>query len=165
MEFARPWQRFVASIIDTAIFGALCYILYLLIPNPTSTQALIDLLKALGTFSCSFDEFVDYITVISNGAALLYFIIAFFIHLILFVVVPCITDGKTIGKYIMRIRIVKLSEKRMSFGTLFLRQIIGIFLDFYTLGITIIISLISIFYAKGNRVIHDRMTNTLVVRD
>ena len=40
MEFARPWQRFIASIIDTAVFAAFCYLLYLLIPNPTANEAL-----------------------------------------------------------------------------------------------------------------------------
>jgi len=165
MEFARPWQRFIASIIDTAVFAVFCYLLYLLIPNPTATEALGNLFKDFFTFNWSFSAFVDNITLMSNGRALLYFFIAFAFYLIIYVIVPCITDGKTLGKYIMRIRIVKLSEKRMSFGTLFLRQIVSVFLDFYSMGITLIISLFSIFYAKGNRIVHDRMTNTLVVKE
>lgn len=164
MEFASPWQRFLASLIDTAVFIGLLVLLVLLFPNPPAYQAILDLGKSIITFSCSFDVLVDYLSQMSNGTFLITFVIAFGLYIITYIVVPCITNGQTLGKYIMGIRIVKLSEKKMSFGTLFLRQIVAVILDFYTLGATIIISAFSIFYAKGNRIIHDRMSNTLVVK-
>ncbi|MGI6378360.1 MAG: RDD family protein [Bacilli bacterium] len=166
MEFAHPLQRIFAWLVDLAVLFALILLIHSLFYNPEADNAVKQLFLDFVTFKLTFSSWVHYFTIMSNDRSLMFFISAVLIYTFFYVIIPCLTNGYTIGKIFFQIRVVKLNEKKMSFGTMFLRQILGsLVLGFFSLGITYIISGFSIFYAKGLRSIQDRMCNTLVVKD
>lgn len=80
-------------------------------------------------------------------------------------VLPIITNGRTLGKWIFRIRITKLNETKMSFGTLLIRDLlINYFINIMTLGIITIINLFFVFLNRGHRTLADTAANTVVMK-
>ncbi len=75
-----------------------------------------------------------------------------------FVILP-LFSGKSIGKFLTGLRIVKNDGNLPSFGTLLVRHLIGYPLTILTLGIGF---LFSVFNQKG-RALHDFLAGTVVV--
>ena len=71
---------------------------------------------------------------------------------------------QTIGRWIAKVKVVKLNGSKLSFGTLLIREFLGkLFLGVMSFGIVWIISIIMMEIATVKRTIHDRMANTLMV--
>ncbi len=75
-----------------------------------------------------------------------------------FVIFPMFT-GQSLGKMLTGLRVVKLDGLNPTFGTLFLRHIVGYFLTILTGGIGFILAA---FNQKG-RTLHDFIAGTIVV--
>ncbi len=165
MEFASAKQRIFAFLIDFAVFAVFVTLLAIFIDNPVAGQIQRNFFYELIHFNLSYDLLVDTLTELSTGTSAIFFFSVLGVYLLYFVILPILTNGRTIGKFICRILIVKLNETKISFGTMFIRQIIGeLLMCFFSFGIFGIISIILMFNAKGHRTIHDRMSNTLVVK-
>lgn len=166
MEFAGIKRRIFALLIDVAVLLCACLLLAVVIDNPTSNQILRDFYNKVKDVGLTFESVIKMLSDLSTGQGALYFLFFLLFYVGYFSVLPIITGGRTLGKYIFRIRVVKLNETRVTFGTLFLREVLSkCVLGFTTLGIIYIISLYYAITSKGYRTVHDRMANTLVVKE
>lgn len=104
-------RRLFAYMIDSYIVTLLCYapMLYVLSLEP----------KGINT-SIFIDKF-------SNQEIVLFFIISMVVSIVYLVILPKKT-GQTLGKKILRIRIVSTNQEELTYKQLFFRQIIGMVL-------------------------------------
>ncbi|HEX3031585.1 MAG TPA: RDD family protein [Bacillota bacterium] len=77
-----------------------------------------------------------------------------------YVIIPLRTNGQTIGKKIVRIRVKRLDEAPLTAWTLVLRELIGKVLSSATLMIGYLVAL-----GKQKRALHDYLAGTIVVSD
>lgn len=165
MLSAKGWERLLSGIIDRIIFTIISFLAIYLLKHDTlvaASQSFINNFK----FSNLYELFIQYCSDISNFECFIIFVVVLLIYSLFFIFIPIITNGKTIGSIIFGIRIVKLSETKISFGTMFLRQIIASFIvPILTLQIVNIFNIVFLFTAKGRRTVPDRMSNTLIVKD
>ncbi|MCI5773169.1 MAG: RDD family protein [Erysipelotrichaceae bacterium] len=117
-------------------------------------------------------------------------LISLMVALIYYVYIPYKTDGQTLGKKIMKLRIVAINGERLSFKGIMLRQLLGVMLiegSLYAItpllwqvifyqsahacqiitwiyyAITII-SIAMVIIGKNHRAIHDHIGATIVAR-
>jgi uncharacterized RDD family membrane protein YckC len=107
----------------------------------------------IGRFSASVGNPV-YDLLIATGILALYFII-----------VPFIWRGRTVGKKILNIRMMKYPEGKVDFQTLVIRFVSNIGLNVAFLGIPAIINIYIVWWRKDSRAIHDMIAKTKVVYD
>ena len=118
------------------------------------------LLISVPVVSLLFGRFLDYdgtrllTSEVSNAGWLIMILLA----LTNFVIFPMFT-GKSVGKLLTGIRIVKTDGNAPSIGTLLVRHLIGYPLTILTLGLGF---LLSVFNQKG-RALHDLLAGTVVV--
>lgn len=87
-------------------------------------------------------------------------LVGFILSLIYYVYIPVRWDGRTVGKNVMKIRIIRSNGDSVGYGTMFLREIIGKFLS----AIIFFIGYIMAFFDDENRTLHDRLADTRVVK-
>ncbi len=81
-------------------------------------------------------------------------------------ILPLVWDGYVIGKRIMSIQIQRMDGEKLTFTTVFVREIVGkIILVAATLGLVAIISAFMIAFRKDKRAIHDLMAGTCIVKN
>ena len=86
------------------------------------------------------------------------------ILLIYYIVIPIFLNGQTIGKKIFKLKIIDTEEKELTFRSMFYREGIGtIFLNFASLGITIIVSTIIMILREDNKSLSDILAKTKVI--
>jgi uncharacterized RDD family membrane protein YckC len=86
------------------------------------------------------------------------------IYFLYFIFIPMIWEKQTLGRWIAKVKVIKLNGTKLSFGTLLIREFLGkLFLGVMSFGIVWIISVIMMEIATVKRTIHDRMANTLMV--
>ena len=84
--------------------------------------------------------------------------------LIYYVVTPLFLNGQTIGKKVFKLQMVTLDGKTVDYKTMFYREAIGrIFINFASLGITAIVSIVVMGLRKDKRNIADILAKTKVV--
>lgn len=144
MQNADLGKRFLAYLIDSVVYfvGAMVIIIpfvvisILMSSTPTeSTEGIIVLMSVCLTLF------------IGLGILGLIFYI--------WVWYPFKHNGQSIGKQVMKIRIVRATEKPLTLGSYF-----GRFGIFYLLGL---ISCITMFFDENKRAIHDMVVDTRVV--
>jgi uncharacterized RDD family membrane protein YckC len=84
------------------------------------------------------------------------------LNLLYTLIVPVVWAGYTVGKKIVGVRIAKVNGEKLSFGTMFLRTIVGALVYVLTLGIGIIVSAFMIGLRNDKRAIHDFIAGTYV---
>lgn len=84
------------------------------------------------------------------------------VNLMYSLIVPVVWAGYTVGKKIVGVRIAKVNGEKISFGTMFLRTIVGALVYILTLGIGIIVSAFMIGLRSDKRAIHDFIAGTYV---
>jgi uncharacterized RDD family membrane protein YckC len=183
----KLFKRLFAYLIDMLILGLMFFILHNLLPTSTVVQvgnhnlAILEeqLLKEQITITEYLNQFisisyqVDKANIVHTGINILLIIIYF-------IIIPIITKGKTIGLYLMKLKI----DGKLSIFNLFIRNIIttGIlymiiylilisFVDekiyFYSITILgfiqfllVIISTFMIIYRKDKKGLQDIFSNT-----
>lgn len=188
-------QRMGAYLIDLMVLiGVFCLIYFLL---PTNNENII-LGQKLNLLNENFiKEEIELNSYFNSYSNIMYnldknniinSIINIIILTIYFIVIPFITNGKTLGKYILGIRVKSKNKEKISILGLIIRNLIfngfiyllgSIILLFITSGTTyfvliiilgiiqIILSLSSVFmviYRKDFRGLHDILSNTKVLR-
>ena len=166
MEFAGFKRRICSLLIDIVVYICIGILIAIVIDNPTTNRVFHDFFGNILNGNITFEVIIDFLSDLSTGPGALYFFLMLLFYIIYFSVLPIFTGGRTLGKYIFRIRIVKLNETRVTFGTMFLREILSkAVLGFTTFGIVYVFSIYYSLTSKGYRTIHDRMANTLVVKE
>lgn len=86
------------------------------------------------------------------------------ILLIYYVVIPVLFKGQTIGKKVFKLQIQKENGEKIDYKTMFYREGIGrIFLNFASLGVTVIVSTIIMVLREDKRDLGDILAKTKVV--
>ncbi len=93
-----------------------------------------------------------------------YGVIFTIIILIYYIVTPLFFNGQTIGKKVFKLKILKEDEQKIDHRTMFYREGIGrIFLNFASLGVTIIVSTIIMIIREDNKDLADILAKTKVI--
>ena len=73
-------------------------------------------------------------------------------------------DGQTIGKRIFKLKIVRNDEKKLDYKRMFYREGIGrIFINFASLGVTIVVSTLIMILRDDNKDLADILAKTKVI--
>jgi uncharacterized RDD family membrane protein YckC len=164
MKLATPWQRLAAAAIDFLILVIVFAFFEALFSSPDSRQFYHDIAVILETGTLGFNNTIWILGRMAEGQMgyLRLFELIFYIFYLVFL--PIVWTKQTLGRWIMNLRVVKLNGRRLTPGTMTIREVMGVFLiSLFTLGVTSVISIVMMFLAPARRTIHDRMSNTLVV--
>ena len=127
-------------------------------------MAFNDLWTKIKSFNLQGEDVVLFIERLSTITAMLFTLGAIVIYFVYFIFLPMVWKKQTIGRWISKVKVVKLNGSKLSFGTLLIREFLGkLFLGIMSFGIVWIISIIMMEIATVKRTIHDRMANTLMV--
>ncbi|HEX2915330.1 MAG TPA: RDD family protein [Chloroflexia bacterium] len=166
-------QRLVAALIDTCIvYFPLQFIAMLtfLIFNPDIQQLLID-----GTTSANSQN--DLTTQIYSAVPPWVWLLVMTLNLIYCVLMTWLARGQTLGKKIMKLRIIKLDGEKPDFNTALTRNLFGyswglgnLFLEYGAFGtllgfgleIMVLIGFTAAFGQPQHRGWHDRLAGTIV---
>lgn len=164
MNLAPTYKRVIAFIIDSLFILSLTTIVAILFKDRIDWTALNEAQNIFNNGEIDFSYFLSLVYAASTSWTFILFSCWLGFVIVYFIIMPIVWKKQTFGRLIMKIKVVKLNGTKLSFGTLFLREIIGKYiLCFFSFGIVAIISIVLCFVAKGRRSIHDRMSNTLVV--
>ena len=164
MKVANWKQRTLVFIID---FGLLFLALLLLGSFFKDEQfhiAFVDIWNKIKSFSLTGEDVVLFFERLSTLTAMIYTICSLAIYFLYFIILPIVWEKQTLGRWIAKVKVVKLNGSHLSFGTLLIREFLGkLFLGIMSFGIVWIISVVMMELATVKRTIHDRMANTLMV--
>ncbi|QVK20698.1 RDD family protein [Mycoplasmatota bacterium] len=157
-------KRFGSYFIDNLLVSTLS--IPFLIPIFGRTMEFIrlafDLEKMLITeseFMIIYWDYLKYVTIYS-------YLVGFVGMMLYNVLLPLFWNGKTIGRLVCGIRVSPTSKSELSFGQLFLREVVFKFLWWtLTLGIGSIIDLFMVALRDDKQTIRDIISNTEVLED
>jgi len=78
------------------------------------------------------------------------------------IIVPIIWYGYTVGKRLMKIRIVKVDGSKLGIGAMLMRVVVAALIYIVTLGIAAIVSAFMVGLREDKRAIHDLIAGTYV---
>lgn len=124
-------------------------------------------------------DFLDFMIVLGPISFIYYFIIygeisveysengiPNIMYIIYLLITPLLWRGYVIGKRICKINIQRVDGRKLTIGTMILRELIGkVLLTSITFGISTIISIFMISLRKDKRAIHDLIAGTFVNRE
>ena len=146
---ARPINRLAAYIVDFLITGILMIVIYFIFS--------FDLIFLFGKGILN----MDFNTAI-------HFYRVTFINVLLicsyFTLIPYLLDGQTIGKKLFRIKVVMVDGSKITFASLFIREILGkLLLNFINIFLANLASYVLMVYREDKRAIGDIFAKTMVV--
>ncbi len=148
VEYASIARRFWAFVID--------YIMFVLLSLPISflTGMLLAGIAIQGAGVASVSHILEaHVTFIGYTLSLL-------LSVIYYMLIPPNWGGKTIGRAIMRIRVVVSDGSNVSYSDMFMREGVGRLLS----AITFMGGYLVAFGDDEKRTLHDRLANTRVIR-
>lgn len=164
MKVANWKQRTLVFVIDFAILALALYILSTFVKDDRFHLAMADFWNKIITFTLHPSDIIAIIERLSTLSAMFFTVGAIIVYFLYFIILPIIWKKQTVGRWIAKVKVVKLNGSKLSFGTLLIREFIGkVFLGFMTFGIVWLVSIIMMELATVKRTIHDRMANTLMV--
>lgn len=164
MKVANWKQRTLVFVIDYGLLFLALLFLGSFFKDDRFHLAFTDLWNKIITFKLKADDIIVAIERLSTTTAMVFTIIAMAIYMIYFVILPIAWKHQTFGRWLAKVKVVKLNGSNLSFGTLLIREILGkLFLGIMSFGIVWLISVIMMELATVKRTIHDRMANTLMV--
>ena len=78
------------------------------------------------------------------------------------ILIPIIWYGYTVGKRIMKIRIVKVDGSKLGIGAMLMRVLVAGLIYIVTLGIAAIVSAFMVGFREDKRALHDLIAGTYV---
>lgn len=100
------------------------------------------------------------VTFFEKGLNMIFF--AFFLFFLYVLLTPVFWQGFTVGKRILRIRIIDRKKNKISIKTMLGRLIVSGLLYLITFGIALIVSVIVAHLRQDKRAIHDLIAGTCV---
>jgi uncharacterized RDD family membrane protein YckC len=85
------------------------------------------------------------------------------INFLYYLIIPVIWSGFTVGKRVVRIKIIRTDGKKVGISTTLKRYILASLVYVLTLGLTFIISAFMVGLRKDKRSIHDLIAGTQVI--
>jgi uncharacterized RDD family membrane protein YckC len=154
MKLAKTKHRFAAYVVDFIITGIITLIICLLYSFDVYKVFVNGVILGKDT-TLSFSDIFTFYRAIFISTVL---ICAYYTLL------PFLFDGQTLGKKLFRIKVVNEKGEKASLKRLFIREIFGkLFLNFTTLFLGNIVSLILIINRKDRKSIADILAATIVV--
>lgn len=141
-------HRLLAILFDTFIVLAI-----IVVANIPSIMSFINVTLKNSTINIV----AMYIAAFLSGALSLVGIILYTI------VVPVFLKGQTLGKRYFNLTIVKTNGGEIDFKTMFIRELTRFFIILCTLGISIIVDIITLITSRGNSTFYDTISTTKVV--
>lgn len=164
MKVANWKQRTLVFVIDFGILFLALLLLGSFLKDEQFHLAFNDLWTKIKSFNLQGEDVVLFFERLSTITAMLFTLGAIVIYFVYFIFLPMIWKKQTIGRWIAKVKVIKLNGSKLSFGTLLIREFLGkLFLGVMSFGIVWIISIIMMEIATVKRTIHDRMANTLMV--
>jgi uncharacterized RDD family membrane protein YckC len=164
MKVANWKQRTLVFVIDYGLLFLALLFLGSFFKDDRFHLAFTDLWNKIITFKLKADDIIIAIERLSTTTAMVFTIIAMVIYMVYFVILPIVWKHQTFGRWLAKVKVVKLNGSNLSFGTLLIREFLGkLFLGIMSFGIVWLISVIMMELATVKRTIHDRMANTLMV--
>lgn len=190
---AKFSKRLLAYIIDIAILGIVLFLTNIVIPKSNDIRNLNAKLDILNeqylNQEISFKEYSNNYSEISydlDRQNIVYTIVNIVFVIVYFIVLPYFLNGQTLGKKLLKIKVIK-QDGKLNIGSLIIRNLIvnGLaymlltllllytlpaYIYFITTGILSIVQLvlvivitIGIIKNNNNLVMHDRLSHTKVV--
>lgn len=149
MKLAKPRHRVMAASLDFIIFLTISLLFFF-----TKIPFIV---YAIFRPSAQVDAGIIF-DVFRAGVVVMTFLVIYF------VAIPYYLDGQTLGKKVFRLKIVNEKNNKPSIGELFLREIIAkVFIDFLSLGLTIVVSFIIMTNREDYRSLSDIISKTKVI--
>ena len=149
MKPAKPLNRVAAYIVDFLITGITMLVVYFIF-----SFDFIFLFKK-GILNMDFNTAIHFYRVTVVNALLI---------CSYFTLVPYILDGQTLGKKIFRIKVVMVDGSKITFASLFVREILGkLLLNFINIFLANLASFVLMLYREDKRAIGDIFAKTMVV--
>lgn len=149
MKPAKPLNRVAAYIVDFLITGITMLVVYFIF-----SFDFIFLFKK-GILNMDFNTAIHFYRVTVVNALLI---------CSYFTLVPYILDGQTLGKKIFRIKVVMVDGSKITFASLFVREILGkLLLNFINIFLANLASFALMLYREDKRAIGDIFAKTMVV--
>ena len=144
-------RRLLAWLVDAIIIGVVIVVVLLC----TSLTAIFNLIKEGTSLTLTLYSLIELVQV---GLVIEILFILYYIS------IPVRNHGQTIGKKMLKIRVVKDDGKDADFSTLFMRQAIAEqLLGALTFGATFIVNALVALFRKDKKSISDVFANTKVV--
>ena len=144
-------RRLLAWLVDAIIIGVVIVVVLLC----TSLTAIFNLIKEGTSLTLTLYSLIELIQV---GLVIEILFILYYIS------IPVRNHGQTIGKKMLKIRVVKDDGKDADFSTLFMRQAIAEqLLGALTFGATYIVNALVALFRKDKKSVSDVFANTKVV--
>ena len=149
------WSRVGAQLIDGFIISAVALVLFLPIGAALGVGFADDSDASLGAVIAGLILWVVCVALIS------------FLYAPVFM---ARTNGKTLGRMVMNIRVVRTSGEHISFGFAMLREVLIKTVIFgiagsFTAGLAPLLDVLWPLWDEENRALHDYIVNTRVVKD
>jgi len=150
MKLAKVRHRVMASLLDFVIIAGLLGVVIL-----GKLPIIISIFGQKGSATVTAKFVIDLFR---------YGIIYCIILLAYYVAVPLIFNGQTIGKKVFKLQIVKENGSKVDGRTMFYRECAGrIFINFASLGITSIVSVIIMILREDKKDLADILAKTKVI--
>lgn len=133
--------RLVAYIVDSFIIGILLIILN--VPKFILNMVGVSILDTKVLFNFSVWEIILYLLSIIYFVALTYYY------------------GRTVGKRVMKVKVISSEKEKLSFWNVVYREVIGKYLS----GLLCGIGYLTVIFDNKKRAVHDMLCDTLVVYD
>ena len=145
MKVANWKQRTLVFVIDFGILFLALLLLGSFFKDEQFHLAFNDLWIKIKSFNLQGEDVVLFFERLSTITAMLFTLGAIVIYFVYFIFLPMIWKKQTIGRWIAKVKVVKLNGSKLSFGTLLIREFLGkLFLGIMSFGIVWIISIIMI---------------------
>ena len=143
MKVANWKQRTLVFVIDFGILFLALLLLGSFFKDEQFHLAFNDLWIKIKSFNLQGEDIVLFFERLSTITAMLFTLGAIVIYFVYFIFLPMIWKKQTIGRWIAKVKVIKLNGSKLSFGTLLIREFLGkLFLGVMSFGIVWIISII-----------------------
>lgn len=147
-------KRIMAALLDTILFFAPMYLIYLLFLAPS-----VNVIRSTTDFV---NIPISYILKTLAGKLFVFSVISTLFYIAYYVLLPAlILQGQTIGKKMMRLRIITSREREIpNVKTMFMREVVGKIFSVLT-----VIGFLMILFGKKHQGLHDKIAKTVVIDD
>ena len=151
-KYANIGSRFLALLIDSIILSVIFSIISVTYFGVIGMEYISFLFSEVGVWNWNI-----YRMLFGLDYFFFYLLILTVIWLLYYALFESSVRGATIGKMILGIKVVDENDRKLDFGTAFVRSIGRIFSGFFYIGYIIA------FATEGNQALHDKIAGTYVI--